>query len=175
MRTNSVDDFSILGNLESSGSIQDLKSTGLDGSGLPINPGLNDTSFIDQGTLNPVITMNPNPAWLANGGNSQWVGVTADGTANVAGGQYTFRTSFDLTGKDHNSAEIDLRLAADNVIDDVLLNGVSTGISYTGFNVLSSLFNINTGFAAGVNTLDFLFYKSRFRSFRITSRSYEQD
>lgn len=74
----------------------------------------------------------------------------------------TFRTTFDLTGFDPTTASIDGLWGTDNVGVDILLNGVSLGISLPGVIVgnFSSLhaFTIASGFQSGVNTLDFVVF-----------------
>ncbi len=72
----------------------------------------------------------------------------------------TFRTTFDLTGFDLATVEIDGLWGVDDTGLDILLNGVSTGIelpgiSFSYFNALHA-FSIATGFVSGINTLDFV-------------------
>ncbi len=95
-------------------------------------------------------------AWLADGPNSRWIGVTAWLAEWVPIGNYTFRTTFDLTGFDPNTAALSLRIASDNACK-VFLNGSDTGIATTSEAFTSfSDFNLNTGFGSGLNTLDFV-------------------
>lgn len=103
----------------------------------------------------------PAPFWFANG-ISSWISPrsTYDGFLSDAPGFTAFRTSFDLTGLIPSTALISLRVAADNDLRDVLINGKSTGISHSGFSVFSDVFAINSGFQEGVNTLDFLLTNS---------------
>ena len=92
--------------------------------------------------------------WLANNSSSKWIGPRFE-TAAAAGGNYTYRTTFDLTGLDPGSAVITGGWTSDNNGLDILINGISTGIQNTaGFGSLSS-FTISSNFIAGVNTLDF--------------------
>ena len=99
--------------------------------------------------------MTNHSAWLANNATSRWIGAVASGTANVPGGNYQFRTTFDLSGLDTNTANVTLRVAADNRVTSVLLNGTAKGLTYTGYAAFSAPFILSNGFASAINTLDF--------------------
>jgi hypothetical protein len=102
----------------------------------------------------------PTPVWQANGPNSKWIGVTGNGTDNVAVGTYVLRTSFTLPG-DVNvpTASLSFTAAVDNAITDIALNNQSTGISLPdGPFTLGTTYTIdkmNGHFQAGSNTLTF--------------------
>lgn len=135
---------------------------GEDGAGL--SPGLPDPHY--QLVASPYSTPPPpaipatvilnHPAWFANDPLSRWIGPVNPGETAVPPGDYTYRTSFPLTGYDPASTSLRLRVAVDNRLTSVRLNGVDAGISYTGFAALSGEFSLTNGFVAGVNTLDFL-------------------
>jgi hypothetical protein len=100
-----------------------------------------------------------NGPYIANGPNSKWIAPRADNADNAAG-NYVYRTTFDLTGFDPASASITGQWAEDNSGVNILLNGVSTGISQPnplGFFSFSS-FAISSGFVSGINTLDFVVF-----------------
>ena len=81
---------------------------------------------------------------------------------NNAGGTYGYQTSFDLTGYNPGSASIAMQLCADSGVVSVFLNGTSTGITeHAGppFTLIGP-FAINSGFASGVNHLDFVVFNS---------------
>ena len=61
---------------------------------------------------------------------------------------------FDLTGLVPGSAMITGRRATDNS-GTMFLNGVNTGNTVSGFTAFTT-FSINSGFVAGVNTLEFI-------------------
>ncbi|MBV9399757.1 MAG: RHS repeat-associated core domain-containing protein, partial [Bryobacterales bacterium] len=94
----------------------------------------------------------PSP-WVADGPNSKWIAPRADAGNNNAVGNYTYRTTFDLTGLNSWTAELHGAVGSDNAVT-VMLNGTTVAYS-TGFTSLTPL-TISNGFVAGVNTLDFL-------------------
>jgi hypothetical protein len=100
-------------------------------------------------------------AWMPNGPRSRWIAPSAnqrqdvDPSAGNLPGQYTYQTTFDLTGYDPDKIRVVLGIAVDNEVADVLLNGVSTGIIAAGFGGLAE-FTLTSGFVAGENTLDFI-------------------
>jgi hypothetical protein len=98
----------------------------------------------------------PVPPWLAEGPDSRWIGPRAEQGTGNAEGNYTYRTTFDLTGLDPTKASITGRWSVDNGGVDIVLNGSSLGIVNTGGFGGWSDFTIATGFVAGVNTLDFI-------------------
>ncbi|MBL0122652.1 MAG: choice-of-anchor D domain-containing protein [Betaproteobacteria bacterium] len=71
------------------------------------------------------------------------------------GGTYTYRTLVDLTGFDPATAVIQGKWAVDNQGTAIRLNGTSIGATQPGYNPFQT-FTINSGFIAGVNTLDFV-------------------
>ena len=71
-----------------------------------------------------------------------------------AEGNYTYQTTFNLTGYDLSKVSVVGGWAVDNTGIDILINGVSTGITSPGFGNYVS-FTITNGLLAGVNTLDF--------------------
>lgn len=89
---------------------------------------------------------------------ARWISELADGTTPV--NPATFRLLFDLTGLDPATASLTGNWAADNC-GHVTLNGTATaGLipfcnTSTSFNSLTA-FSFNSGFVAGVNTLDFV-------------------
>jgi len=80
----------------------------------------------------------------------------------MPGGNYTFRTTFDLTGLDPSTARIEGMWSADNEGVDILINDLSTGFTSPagGFATDFVPFLITSGFLAGLNTLDFVVYNT---------------
>ncbi len=98
--------------------------------------------------------------WLNNGPNSQWIAPSANqsypgASPCNAGGLYTYRTTFDLTGFNPATAVINGAWAVDNAGSAIRLNGANlTGLSSTNYSALTA-FTLNSGFVAGLNTLEF--------------------
>src|SRR5439155_1469715 len=145
-------------------SIPTLFSTGVDDSHNALSPGVPDPHYrltvSAQSTPPPppiaATVIQNHPAWLANDALSSWIGPVDPGTANVAPGEYRFRTAFNLSSFDPATVQITLSVAADNRLNDVLINGASSGISFVGFNGFSQDFVITNGFVNGTNTLEFV-------------------
>lgn len=97
----------------------------------------------------------PIPPWLANDEASKWIAPQANQGVGNNLGDYTYRTTFDLTGFDPASIRITGNWATDNLGLDILINGISTGQPNTGQFVLYTPFTISSGFRPGLNTLDF--------------------
>jgi hypothetical protein len=148
----------------------ELFNTGVDNSGALVAGGTVDLHYRLLSTPDP---QNPGPAayvlydgwpvtngvYMLNGPNSKWISsklidpVLRDGSP---GGAYIYRTTFILDTTDPNTAVLSGKAAVDNNIVDILINGVSTGITnITGFNQFMS-FKITNGFVSGLNTLDFV-------------------
>jgi hypothetical protein len=132
----------------------------LDDLGDPLAPGSIDTHYVvtKSAITNAEVRSGLSSLYFANDANSQWIWQQSDGQpTNVT---LTFRTTFDLTGFDSNNIIINGQWGADNLGIDVLINGVSTGISLplltqNNFEQLHSL-QIVDGFVPGINTLDFV-------------------
>ena len=117
--------------------------------------GVADPNWVLSGGTAFVTATRPT-LWLANDGTSKWISPQANYPANDDAGEYIYSTTFDLTGLDHNTAEFSFRVAVDNVLTDVRLNGVLQTITSSGLDAWSGLFTINSDFIGGENTLEFL-------------------
>ena len=148
-------------------SISGLFNTGVDNSNVLLANGATDPHYTLITSADPsfpgpstfVVNSSAYPLasgpWIADGPNSKWIGPTAnpDLTATPAG-LYVYQTTFNLTGNP-SSAVITGEWTSDNNAV-IFLNGNNTGITdgsahYGAF----STFTINSGFVAGLNTLDF--------------------
>jgi hypothetical protein len=113
----------------------------------------NSTAIIPNGT-----PPNVPGSWFQNTATSSWIGSTIDPTGN-----YTYTTTFDLTGLDPTTASIFGEWAGDNQGVSILLNNSSVGIAtnpgsvgYTGFTPFS--INNTAAFSGGTNTLAFTIF-----------------
>lgn len=139
-------------------------STGLDANDLPLPAGAIDPHWTITATpkgtppasLPAYATLETSPpfnsAWPPNSSTSRWISPKADQSAGDAPGSYTYRTTFSLRGYDLASVALGLRIAADNELLDVRLNGTSLGLVDREFNLLG----ISSGFYAETNTLEFI-------------------
>ncbi len=92
-------------------------------------------------------------AWIDNSAFSKWIGPVGD--SNAAEGTYTYRLTFRLDGFDPASSRVTGRWASDDAGLDIVVNGVSTGLTSNGFASYAP-FNIDAGLVAGTNTIDFV-------------------
>ena len=99
----------------------------------------------------------PIPPWIGDSLVSAWISPTTDTIA--AGGRradFSYETSFDLSGYDPATAVIVGQWATDNLGIDILINGVSTGQPNTAQFIAYTPFRISSGFVSGINTLTFI-------------------
>ncbi len=135
-------------------------STGVDDSGNPLPLGSVDPHFVVVETGNQAVVLDPIAGvWVDNDTTSQWIWLTSDMYQNTGTTNnpiiWTFRTTFDLTGFDPSTAQIDGLFAVDNGLDDIKLNGNSLPNSSGGFTSRTA-FSITSGFQPGINTLEFI-------------------
>lgn len=99
--------------------------------------------------------------WFANTATSQWIVPYPAGivglNATSSAGDYTFRTTFDLTGFNPATARINGLWSVDNVGVEILLNGLAAPqLSPLPDFRSFELFEVKNGFIDAVNTLDFI-------------------
>jgi hypothetical protein len=99
-----------------------------------------------------------NGPWLVDDALSTWIGPNNASDVRGPVGTYTYQTTFDLTGFDYKTASIAGQWSTDNEGVDILINGVSTGNSISFPTAYKSFytFQIDSGFQAGINTLQFV-------------------
>jgi hypothetical protein len=153
--------------------ITTLYDTGVDNTGTVLADGATDPHYAITAAPSPdsagpayVVTQNGFPTsspWVPENTTSKWIAPHANendqnGGTSEPPGNYTYETTFDLTGYIPSTASITGQYSDDNTLVHVFLNGTDTGISsssatdYTAFHS----FAISSGFSAGVNTLDFV-------------------
>lgn len=138
-------------------------NTGVDGGGSPLPDGtIGDPHYlltvVPGGTTEIRVRTSvggwPIPPWTGDDSISAWIGPNNDVAVNGPNGNYCYETTFDLTGLDPATAVLTGHWETDDYGLDILINGVSTG------NLGWLPFSINSGFVAGVNTLDFIVWQS---------------
>src|SRR5207247_2181439 len=99
------------------------------------------------------------PPWLANTAVSKWIGPRANlAPADIATGDYLYRTTFNLANRDTNTVLIVGRWSTDNSGTSISVNGTALNLpmsagfdTWTTFTITSS----NVAFLPGINTIDF--------------------
>lgn len=101
----------------------------------------------------------PSPPWEPNTTSYSWISATSSGTGG--GGNYFFRTFFDLSDFDASSASMSFRCALDNEVTGGYFSlnggayggtcgsGITTGYKFAGTQT------VNSGFSGGTNELRF--------------------
>ena len=144
--------------------ISTLYNTGVGSNGAVLANGtINDPHYIVTYNNQPITEVVATSAygwpvgnpWLGNNTLSAWIGPAATSLDGPIG-DYTYRTTFDLTGLDFTTALISGQWSTDNAGVGILLNGVATGNINSGNFGAWTAFNINSGFTSGLNTLDFI-------------------
>ena len=115
-------------------SIPTLFSTGVDGQGHRLSDRAEDAhySLVAPSPIlgRPVAVVSPGrfptPPWVAGGSNSAWISPSARlrEAGSSAGADYVYRTTFDLAGMELNGVRVAGRVAADDRLVEVRLNGV---------------------------------------------------
>lgn len=154
----------LLGALGSAAQAAGPSSTGVDAGGVPLAPGAVDAHYtVSGGGLTDAPTYATQNAtgypgyWLAPDSLSSWItpGLAGSDAANQLQHVYTYTTRFDLSGYDPATARIDGRVAVDDSLRHILLNGQMLDITASSYGSFRS-FAITSGFVAGVNTLSFV-------------------
>lgn len=156
-------------------------NTGVDDSGVPLDNYSVDPHFtlivspdprfpgpdavVVDDTLFPIATIN----WIASSATSKWIApqgnqdYLSDPNNGDSLGNYTYRTTFDLTGYDPELVRSVGQWTLDSGGIDILINGASTGNTISTNPPIGAQwwhpFFISAGFVQGTNTLDFLVYR----------------
>lgn len=140
-----------------------LFNSGISSNGVALNPGQPDPHWslvVSAQTSNPpppaiaATVMQNHTAWLVNDSVSRWIGAISNGLANVAAGIYEFETTFDLSAYDPSNTTISVQVAVDNTVSNIILNGATNILNYSGYSAFSSALVLTNGFLPGTNTLD---------------------
>jgi len=90
--------------------------------------------------------------WVPNGAKSQWV--IPNQSLGEFPGSYTYKTTFTVPASvDPATTRFSSKIAADDSIADIKLNGTSLAIQVNGFTALTPI-DITKGFVAGSNVLE---------------------
>ena len=147
------------------GSITGLFNTGLDGNGSPAPDASGEAHYTLASTPSgtggtPFVTMQKFPiingAWMLDTNTSKWISPSADESLYTdPAGPYTYQTTFTVTG-DPTTVSITGRLAGDDSVTAIILNGQTVATNVAGGFQSWYAFNIASGFKTGTNTLQFV-------------------
>jgi hypothetical protein len=140
-------------------------NTGVDSSGNLLPDGAIDPQYTivsspdGTGPAAYVTLQNSLGEWFGDSATSKWISPAADQSGFNSQGLYDYETTVDITGSPAN-AVLTGRIATDDSLVNILVDGASTGIAALGnhqgafmpYTIGSSFFH------AGVNTIDFLVY-----------------
>ena len=146
------------------GNITNLFNTGVDAVGTPLGDTVPDahyigtsgaTEFAMQASGGFPITAG---TWLPDDAVSSWISLGGNNTGIPRGYEPLVNTDnfTTFTSPLAGTVTITGRLAADDQVTDILLNGVSTGSINIGGYSFWTPFTISGAVTAGVNTLDFI-------------------
>lgn len=144
--------------------ITDLYNTGVNSDGTLASGGDLDQHYmmdLGKGTLgSPYVSSSIPDTWLANGPNSQWIGIDPNLDQNFFKASKTgdYQTTFTIgSGYDPTTATISGSLGSSNNSIEIFLNGVDTGVEVPASTGTLTSFSLPTGtnFVSGTNTLDF--------------------
>jgi VCBS repeat-containing protein len=140
--------------------ITGLFNTGVNDAGAALAEGTADSHYslisAPPGSTSSNNALQLSYAWIRNDADSSWIGSAALEPTGI----YKYQTAFTLqAGADPRSVQIGFDIATDNFLRDILVNGVSTGISsnvqYRALTHLE-LNGMNAAFQAGANTITFV-------------------
>jgi hypothetical protein len=145
-----------------------LYNTGVDSSGNVLSEGTVDPFYtltsVPSGSSSTVVGFTsaggyPIGPWYGDDALSTWIGPNNDAQADGPVGYYDYQTTFNLTGFNLNTVSIGGQVAVDDVLVNILLNGVPLGYTapwntWTQFTIDQA--NAAGDFVAGINTLDFI-------------------
>lgn len=150
---------SLGGGLAQAATISSLYNTGVDAAGTPAANNASEIHYTLDGGWNARVANQsngyPNNVWIGDDASSSWIGPKGDSQLDGGYQVYDYRTTFSLAGLDPTTASIIGRWAVDDVGLDILINGVSIHPQVAPWNSWTA-FAVNSGFHAGVNSLDFI-------------------
>ncbi len=140
--------------------VSGLFATGVDGSGTPLAVGATDPHYVlssdDPAHPGPnAVVVAPVAGWVGNTSSSAWVSAQAN-AVGTALRNYTFTTTFTLTGVDPSTVAINGSWACDDTCVVSLNGAVVASYAAPGWTAVAA-FTIpaGSGFVTGTNTLAF--------------------
>lgn len=144
--------------------IPGLFNTGVDALSVPLTDNAVDPHYrLLPGGLDAYVATEaggyPIPPWLGSNSTSGWISPSPDtlGQGDPLGTyNYSYETTFDLSGFNPTTARLAGRWLTDNRGVDILINGLSTAQSNVNPFTTWTSFQITNGFVAGANRLTFV-------------------
>jgi hypothetical protein len=139
-----------------------LFNTGVNAAKAVLTDGAPDPHYtlfsVPAGSPSTALKMSAHPNWLPNTSASAWIGPYVNGQTTAHAGTYKYSYQLDLTGYVPSTVVIKGRWSSDNdaqmFVNISLNNTPVSSIPSTAFQNWY-LFTLNSGFVAGVNTLEF--------------------
>lgn len=139
-----------------------IYNTGVNAAGSPLADGTLDSHYAITASVDGPSTETaktsvsgfPIGPWLGDDSASDWIGETA-GYPQLNEGVGAFNNTTTFTSPSAGTVTIVGQWATDNAGSDILINGVSTGATSSGFTAFNT-FTITAAVVAGPNTLDLL-------------------
>ena len=148
--------------------ITSLYNTGVDNSGTVLANGtIGDPHYlltsVPGGTTNIRVLTSANGypigPWRGDNTTSRWIAPDSNSQVDGPAGDYTYRTTFDLTGFNASTAQINGLWTSDDGGVDIVINTTHLGsFSNVGLSSFFTPFTISSGFQSGINTLDFIIH-----------------
>lgn len=164
--------------------IAGLYSTGVDNAGTVVNPALYATDLHYTITATPVVQGGQlavqatdttwGPPWMANTATAGWVVPLFAPPVNpwygaYYTGYYALTTTFTLNNTlDPLSASFTAKVASDNSVQSILLNGHVVGQALSGLAIFDTI-TVSSFFVTGLNTLTFKVYNYGYLPFNYSN------
>ena len=142
-------------------------NTGVDNSGNQLSGGSSDPhymlrqvtsgTFVGDSNWAPAVAMGASIIWpeWSKPADARWIYIADAANLGQDWGTYEFKTTFDLTGYDPSTAVLSGNWALDQYGSMSLNGSLIATLPDGNWNSHLNPFTINSGFAAGINTLTF--------------------
>lgn len=137
--------------------VESMLSTGMfsDGTVRPVDNNNQDQNWVVsfQTQKYAASIVKNNGAWQANDSQSRWLS-TPNGAWDAPPGHFIYTNTFDMWGYDPKSTDIVLKVAVDNSISRLFLNGKPMAVPKVGANFRLGPDYVLKGWHPGLNTLE---------------------
>lgn len=123
---------------------------------ISVPPGDTNPSVPTQAIV-AIESLYPFGIWVSDDSTSKWIAPHGNEDISEPVGYYEYQTTFDLSGFNPSTAQIQGTIYSDDPLTDDLLNSTDLG-AFPDNDVVGTSFSITDGFVSGINTLDFVVY-----------------